>query len=267
MKKTILILFVLMFCTRLFSLEESYVRKKIKGYYTDVSWNDYKIYPVTEDCSIVVGYIQREGAEGSVSLYDLQLVTDEKLSRVVGVGSVGSKEYRYLGKTSGVDVYYGDFTFDGIPDIARIQDTELSLRVIISSINDLEEETYLLVGYPSAIHNKSLYPELMSEDYYITFDDIRFCIVNGRRGIRVLTLGELEEYQGWHSLGYSMRSITKGISYSFFYWSPEEQRYVLDETVTQEELENAWCPEDYFAYNGLQFSKLEGRLTDKDLEG
>ena len=118
----------------------------------------------------------------------------------------------------------------------------------------MEEETYLLVGYPSAIHNKSLYPELMSEDYYITFDDIRFCIVNGRRGIRVLTLGELEEYQGWHSLGYSMRSITKGISYSFFYWSPEEQRYVLDETVTQEELENAWCPKDYFAYNGLQFS-------------
>ena len=267
MKKTILILFVLMFCTRLFSLEEGYVRKKIKGYYTDVSWNDYKIYPVTEDCSIVVGYIQREGAEGSVSLYDLQLVTDEKLSRVVSVGSVGSKEYRYLGKTSGVDVYYGDFTFDGVPDIARIQDTELSLRVIISSINDLEEEIYLLVSYPSAIHNKSLYPELMSEDYYITFDDIRFCIVNGRRGIRVLTLGELEEYQGWHSLGYSMRSITKGISYSFFYWSPEEQRYVLDETVTQEELENAWCPEDYFAYNGLQFSKLEGRLTDKDLEG
>ena len=81
------------------------------------------------------------------------------------VGSVGSKEYRYLGKTSGVDVYYGDFTFDGIPDIARIQDTELLLRVIISSINDLDEETYLWVGYPSAIHNKSLYPELMSEDY------------------------------------------------------------------------------------------------------
>ena len=37
--------------------------------------------------------------------------------------------------------------------------------------------------------------------------------------------------------------------------------------MTQEELENAWCPEDYFAYNGLQFSKLEGKLTDKDLEG
>ena len=270
MKKTILILFVLMFCTRLFSLEESYVRKKIKGYYTDVSWNDYKIYPVTEDCSIVVGYIQREGAEGCVSLYDLQLVTDEKLSLVVSVGSVGSKEYRYLGKTSGVDVYYGDFTFDGIPDIARIEETQFELRVIISSINDLDEDTYLWVGYPSAFYNKSLYPELMSEDYYITFDDIRFCIVNGRRGIRVLTLGELEEYPGWYSSDsfvYSMRKITKGISYSFFYWSPEEQRYVLDETVTQEELENAWCPEDYFAYNGLQFSKLEGRLTDKDLEG
>ena len=134
----------------------------------------------------------------------------------------------------------------------------------------MDEETYLWVGYPSAIHNNSLYPELMTENYYITFDDIRFCIVNGRRGIRVMTLGELEEYPGWYSSDsfvYSMRKITKGISYSFFYWSPEEQRYVLDETVTQEELENAWCPEDYFAYNGLQFSKLEGKLTDKDLEG
>ena len=86
----------------------------------------------------------------------------------------------------------------------------------------------------------------MTENYYITFDDIRFCIVNGRRGIRVMTLGELEEYPGWYSSDsfvYSMRKITKGISYSFFYWSPEEQRYVL------------------------QFSKLEGKLTDKDLEG
>ena len=164
------------------------------------------------------------------SRYELRVISDEGYSLGVSVGSVGSKEYRYLGKTSGVDVYYGDFTFDGVPDIARIEDTEFELRVIISSINDLEEETYLWVGYPSAIHNKSLYPELMTENYYITFDDIRFCIVNGRRGIRVMTLGELEEYPGWYSSDsfvYSMRKITKGISYSFFYWSPEEQRYVL----------------------------------------
>ena len=259
MKKTILILLALMLSTSLFSQKERYEKDVLRMY------DDCKIYSVTEDYSIALAFIP--GTAGGSSRYELRVISDEDFSRGVGVGSVGSKKYRYLGKTSGVDVYYGDFTFDGVPDIARIEDTELSLRVIISSINDLEEEIYLLVSYPSAIHNKSLYPELMSEDYYITFDDIRFCIVNGRRGIRVLTLGELEEYQGWHSLGYSMRSITKGISYSFFYWSPEEQRYVLDETVTQEELENAWCPEDYFAYNGLQFSKLEGRLTDKDLEG
>lgn len=153
-------------------------------------YDDCKIYSVTEDYSIALAFIP--GTAGGSSRYELRVISDEDFSRGVSVGSVGSKEYRYLGKTSGVDVYYGDFTFDGIPDIARIQDTELSLRVIISSINDLEEETYLWVGYPSAIHNKSLYPELMTENYYITFDDIRFCIVNGRRGIRVMTLGELE---------------------------------------------------------------------------
>ena len=209
MKKTmILILLALMLSTSLFSQKERYEKDVLRMY------DDCKIYSVTEDYSIALAFIP--GTAGGSSRYELRVISDEDFSRGVGVGSVGSKEYRYLGKTSGVDVYYGDFTFDGVPDIARIQDTELSLRVIISSINDLEEEIYLLVSYPSAIHNKSLYPELMSEDYYITFDDIRFCIVNGRRGIRVLTLGELEEYQGWHSLGYSMRSITKGISYSFF---------------------------------------------------
>ena len=51
----------------------------------------------------------------------------------------------------------------------------------------------------------------------------------------------------------------------FYYWSPSEQRYILDETVTQQQLENAHCPDDYFAYNGLKFSKLDSKLTDGDL--
>ena len=90
-------------------------------------YDDCKIYPVTEDYSIALAFIP--GSAGGSSRYELRVISDEKLSLVVSVGSVGSKEYRYLGKTSGVDVYYGDFTFDGIPDIARIQDTELFLRV------------------------------------------------------------------------------------------------------------------------------------------
>lgn len=38
MKKTILVLLSIVLCTGLFSLEESYVREKIKGYYTEKSW-------------------------------------------------------------------------------------------------------------------------------------------------------------------------------------------------------------------------------------
>ena len=266
MKNKISILFFLMLYARLSFLIECFVRKALRMY--DWRWSDYKIYPVTEDYTIVLELIP--GKRGRPSWCELRVVTGDVVLGKERVESAGSREYRYLGKTGDTDVYYGDFTFDGIPDIAWIKNTQFELRVIISRIDNFNEGQYFEVCYPPAIHNKSLYPELMTKDcYYITLDNIRFCIVNGRRGIRVLTLGEVKECKdSFHSnsFGYSMWNINKGLSYSFFYWSQEEQRYVLDETVTREELENAWCPEDYFAYNGLQFSKLEGRLTDKDLK-
>lgn len=121
MKKTILILLALMLSTSLFSQKERYEKDVLRMY------DDCKIYSVTEDYSIALAFIP--GTAGGSSRYELRVISDEDFSRGVSVGSVGSKEYRYLGKTSGVDVYYGDFTFDGIPDIARIQDTELFLRV------------------------------------------------------------------------------------------------------------------------------------------
>ena len=46
----------------------------------------------------------------------------------------------------------------------------------------------------------------------------------------------------------------------------KEQRYILDETVTQEQINNANCPEDYFAYNGLKFSMLDSKLKEGDLK-
>ncbi len=40
----------------------------------------------------------------------------------------------------------------------------------------------------------------------------------------------------------------------------------MDGFVTMEQIKNAYCPEDYFAYNGLKFSKLDSRLTEEDLK-
>ena len=65
-------------------------------------------------------------------------------------------------------------------------------------------------------------------------------------------------------------SYIEKLEYNFYYWSPSEQRFILDESVTQEltqeQLENAHCPDDYFAYNGLKFSRLDSKLTAEDLQ-
>ena len=36
--------------------------------------------------------------------------------------------------------------------------------------------------------------------------------------------------------------------------------------VSSEQIKNAYYPEDYFAYNGLKFSKLDSKLTEVDLK-
>ncbi|MCR5437230.1 MAG: YARHG domain-containing protein [Treponema sp.] len=92
------------------------------------------------------------------------------------------------------------------------------------------------------------------------FSWIDYCIVNGKRGIRVRSRGEsrlIDDYYFFDG---------KKDHFSFFYWSPSEQRYILDEKVTQAQIKNAIIPEDYFAYNGLKFSSLDKKLKKSDLE-
>ena len=54
-------------------------------------------------------------------------------------------------------------------------------------------------------------------------------------------------------------------TWNFYKWTPFKHAYILDKSVTQEQMKNAIVSEDYFAYNGLKFSKLDSRLTNKDL--
>ncbi|MBP5450873.1 MAG: YARHG domain-containing protein [Treponema sp.] len=91
-------------------------------------------------------------------------------------------------------------------------------------------------------------------------DWIEYCILNGKRGIRIRCRGKVHE-------GDYCYVADGGIDqYAFFYWSPSEQRYILDESVTQTQIKNAYCPEEYFAYSGLDFSKLDKSLKKSDVK-
>ena len=90
----------------------------------------------------------------------------------------------------------------------------------------------------------------ITEELYL--NGLKFSIINNRRGIII------KQYK-WKNDVYTPL-------FFFYYWSPSEQRFILDESVTQEQLKNAHCPDDYFAYNGLKFSKLDSKLTAEDLQ-
>lgn len=111
---------------------------------------------------------------------------------------------------------------------------------------------YTVSGMGVSIKAKSFITDetLFKSRIYKSFKNIfiKFCIINGKRGI-----------------GLQQPDENSNINWSFFYWSPSSQRYILDESVTQEQLANAYCPEDYFAYNGLKFSKLDSKLIEEDL--
>ena len=114
-------------------------------------------------------------------------------------------------------------------------------------ISEIEDGINLFVstGIPNRIFDNSLFAfkELFN-------NSLKFCVINQKRGFIVKTIVEKIDI----------------VNDAFYYWSPSEQRYILDETVTQEQLKNAHCPDDYFAYNGLKFSKLDSKLTAEDLQ-
>ena len=119
--------------------------------------------------------------------------------------------------------------------------------------NQLDILNYAVSGMAVSLKIKTLNTDeyLFYSEMYKSFQnvDIQFCIIKGKRGFK-----------------YKQPDEDNIAFWSFFYWSPTEQRYILDETVTQEQLKNAYCPEEYFAYNGLDFSKLDKCLNQSDIK-
>ena len=155
-------------------------------------------------------------------------------------------------KIKNSDSFLADFNYDEKVDIMLYS---LSSHYYGFNIYDY---TYDSVSLLTVLFNNK---DFADDDYYTVFKRFSFCIVNGHRGIKLTSI----DYSVSRDNGFHI-GLKKDGNNIFFAWSPTEQRYILDESVTQEQLKNAYCPEDYFAYNGLKFSKLDSKLTEADLK-
>lgn len=137
-----------------------------------------------------------------------------------------------------------DFDYNENKELMYLTKNSIDSYFCISEIED-GINLFVSTGIPNGIFDNSLFAfkELFN-------NSLKFCVINQKRGFIVKTIVEKIDI----------------VNDVFYYWSPSEQRYILDETVTQEQLENAHCPDDYFAYNGLKFSKLDSKLTAEDLQ-
>ena len=135
-----------------------------------------------------------------------------------------------------------DFNYDGDVDILYLTQDSIDSYFYLKSIEGEEK-----IFESNEFSHESL--KNYSESKVLFNDSLKFCIIKNKRGF---------------TIPYQIKN--NQIITMFYYWSPSEQRYILDETVTQEQIKNAYCPEDYFAYNGLKFSKLDSKLTEEDLK-
>lgn len=209
-------------------------------------YDSFKLY---DNIYLVIG--------NSSNIFTLFITDGESYSKSPNISTqIDTSDTKY--KINNIALFIADFDYDTNADLIGLcHDFGLG-------------STYLTIY--SAFRDKPLL-EIEMPNYALyeyKFSWITYCIVNGIRGIRIKTRGKtLEKKDYYSSVGDKDNYYFyegKNENLSFFYWSPSEQRYILDESVTQEQLRNAYCPEDYFAYNGLQFSKLDSKLTEADLK-
>ncbi|MBU3849110.1 MAG: YARHG domain-containing protein [Candidatus Treponema excrementipullorum] len=139
---------------------------------------------------------------------------------------------------------FADLNFDCKKDLFIFRGDSISFYSIIIDLSDLNNTTILF--HSNEIDNHFF---KSTEIGKLFGKNILFCIINNKRGF---------------TIPYQIKN--KEVITKFYYWSPSEQRYILDESVTQEQIKNAYCPEDFFAYNGLNFSKLDSKLKEGDLK-
>ena len=171
--------------------------------------------------------------------------------------------YKYIELIENTSAFLADATFDGCTDIIWLKGfSGFPGFEIIKLDYDLKNK-YLSFLSPDSFYCLGANPRITGSDY-LFLNDFKFCIINGRRGVRAYSIGKIRYDE--NKVYYALMNEDRDSHYFFFYWDKNEQRYILDETVTDNQLKNAYCPEDYFAYNGLKFSKLDSKLTEEDLK-
>ena len=259
-KRKRLLIFILLLINlwnSMFSLDEERIQRMINEKGSGEIIN--KIYHAGDDCYIVTYPYDKT----SHALYGIYFVFGDKI-RWEDVNFRGENyNYKYIELIENTSAFLADATFDDRTDIIWLKDfSGFPGFEIIKLDYDLKNE-YLSFLSPDSFYCLGANPRITGPDYLV-FNDFKFCIVNGKRGVRAYSIGKIrpDEYNHY----YALMNEDKDSHYFFFYWDKNEQRYILDETVTDNQLKNAWCPEDYFAYNGLKFSKLDSKLIDADLK-
>lgn len=257
MKKKLFILVLYFFLnTFLFSKDSDdlvlFLRKNCnlwKDYERANNLTYYDSFKLYDDIYLVIG--------NSSTIFTLFITDGESYSKSPNIGTqIDTSDTKY--KINNIALFIADFDYDTNADLIGLcHDSGLG-STYLTIYSAFRDKPLLEIGMP----NYALY------EY--KFSWITYCIVNGKRGIRIKTKGKTLEKKDYYSFVGDKDNYYfyegKNENLAFFYWDKNEQRYILDESVTQEQLRNAYCPEDYFAYNGLQFSKLDSKLTEADLK-
>ena len=252
----VVILLLISFSNFIFSYDKERICRLINEKTSD---KISKVYHAGDNCYIGTYSYDKT----SLALYGIYIVVGDKFRwEHVNVRDE-DYNYKYIELIDNASAFLADATFDGCTDIIWLKDfSGFPGFEIIKLDYDLKNE-YLSFLSPDSFYGLGANPRITGPDY-LGFNDFKFCIVNGKRGVRAYSIGKIRYDE--NKVYYALMNEDRDSHYFFFYWDKNEQRYILDESVTENQLKNAWCPEDYFAYNGLKFSKLDSKLIDADLK-
>ncbi len=274
MKKKILIVLFISFCSTIYSIDNDSFRKnlinRIKFYDSNVKNSDIEIVKLNDDFSLAVrskSFNYTVYISNGSELYEEDILISKKNRNIP----------KYTFNVNQSDFLVADFSFNEGIGILLFSVDSFSLSKDFNYIEIKDSQNYFFnktlfricfpgYKYLTPLDTYSYYEgknKRVNSDYYISLNDISFCIVNNKRGFRINAIGSV--YLDYKTYKMNINSNDDS-NYVFFYWDKNEQCYILDESVTHDQLKNAYCPEDYFAYNGLKFSKLDSKLTEEDLK-
>lgn len=268
-KKNILIILLNLCFVNLIALDKEFVIETIEEIdEKDIAYIEDLYFFNNDYCIVLLDYSKNNNQ--LIEKYAVYIINENGFRYDIIEKSNIEFSLKYIIKLKNVDFFVGDFNFDEKFDFIY---TFISAQNnnIVYNIQDLTLDKYnnrqlLKILFPNSEDgNLKKINSRLDKRYYLKMSDFEFCIINGKRGIKVYTIGNIIKNSNLYTYDLLINNTYES-NYLFFYWSKENQCYILDESVTQSQIKNAIIPEDYFAYNGLKFSSLDKKLKKSDLE-